>query len=378
MNFELLLAISLAVAATALVIIVSIGLVIHKAWQEKRRERKRGLYSVYSQQVAEIILQEPTELPDESRTSAVFDQYEQLLVPLKEGLGKISGNKKMLHREALKMALIDFAKDVTGETSERLTYFFYSLGYVEEEIRLLRDSRWWVRAQAAHDLRYLRARKAITPLTQCLEDHHAEVRIQAIQSLVVLGGVQSLATILRLSKNISHWTAIELSIIVMSFKEEAVPFLVDSLGLPDQSIVLFCIEMLAEIGFVSAVDSLRGMAKDYPNIMIRAKAVEALGRLGDARAESLLTELLKNPLPSLRLKAIEAIGRIGAPSAIPYLAQRMREGPLQEKILAARSIARSGSEGKSYLETLESDENMMVRDVSGQVLEEFEVKAAAT
>jgi len=44
---------------------------------------------------------------------------------------------------------------------------------------------------------------------------------------------------------------------------------------------LFSIEMLAEIGFVEAVEPLLAMARGYPNIVIRSKAIEALGRLGD-------------------------------------------------------------------------------------------------
>ncbi|HLF20161.1 MAG TPA: HEAT repeat domain-containing protein, partial [Bacteroidota bacterium] len=200
--------------------------------------------------------------------------------------------------------------------------------------------------------------------------------LQAMQSLIVLGGVSSLQTILRTSKNISQWTAIELSIIVMDFKEEAVPYLIEALGSDDQSVVLFCIEMLAEIGFVSAVETLRAMARDYPNTVIRAKAVEALGRLGDQRAEEMLLDLLRNPVPNLRCKAIEALGKIGVAAAIPTLTELLRKGPLQEKILAARSIASAGPEGILFLTSLTNLENELVRDVARQVLEEFGVEPA--
>ncbi|MBI3005556.1 MAG: HEAT repeat domain-containing protein [Ignavibacteriales bacterium] len=373
MSFQIFLILALAATATFFVIVISIGLVVHKALHSKKTQRQQNLYTEYSQQVAEVILQDLPVLPEDSTASGVFDQYEILLAPLKDKLEKMSKGKRSLNRKAVKLALIDFAKDVAGETSDRLVYFCYSLGLVDDEIKLLESKNWWDRAQAAHDLGVLKARRAVTPLAKTLEDENPDVRIQAMQSLVILGGVHSLQTILVKSRNISQWTAIELSIIVMRFKEEAVPFLIDGLKSSDQSIVLFCIEMLAEIGFVSAVESLRTMARDYPNVVIRAKAVEALGRLGDQRAEGLLVELLANPFPNLRYKAIEAVGRIGLRSALSPLEERLRAGPLHEKILAARSIAAAGPEGISLLTSIKNAENDVLRGVAHQVLEEFHI-----
>ncbi|MEK6566359.1 MAG: HEAT repeat domain-containing protein [Bacteroidota bacterium] len=377
MRFELLLVLALAASATFLIIVISIGLIVHKSIHGKRTQRRQLLYSEYSQVITDLILRE---LPstEEGREGAMFGQYDELMGPLKERLEAMTTRKRSLHREALKLAIIDFAKDVSGETSDRLVYFSYALAFVDEEIKSLHSRHWWVRAQAVHDLGLLRARRAITPLTEALEDSHLDVRIQAMQSLVVLGGVQSLRSILGRSKNISQWAAIELSIIVMTYKEDAIPYLVEALGSSDQSVVLFCIEMLAEIGFVTAVEPLRQMASDYPNTVIRAKAVEALGRLGDERAEEMLIGLLKNPMPNLRLKAIEAIGKIGIPAAVPVLAERLREGSLDEKILAARSIASTGPEGISFLHSLADVENSLVRDVAYQILEEFGSNAATT
>jgi len=378
MNFQIVLILVLAATATFFVVVISIGLVVHKALHSRIVLRRQALYGEYSQQVAEIILQELPKLPEDSTASGMFDQYEILLAPLKEHLEKMPKRKRLLHRAAVKLALIDFAKDVAGETSDRLVYFCYSLGLVDDEIKLLSSKNWWDRAQAAHDLGVLKARRAVTPLAKALEDEHPDVRIQAMQSLVILGGVHSLQTILLKSRNISQWTAIELSIIVMRFKEESVPFLIDALQSSDQSVVLFCIEMLAEIGFVSAVESLRTMALDYPNVVIRAKAVEALGRLGDGRAEELLLGLLKNPLPNLRYKAIEAVGKIGVRSALPMLKERLRDGVLKEKVLAARSIAASGEEGISFLTSLKKTGDEALGNVAQQVLEELRVEPTLT
>ncbi|MGB2867100.1 MAG: HEAT repeat domain-containing protein [Bacteroidota bacterium] len=377
MNLQLLIVVSLTVAVTFFVVVASVALVVHKYVNGRIVRARQRLYGYYSDIMADKLLCELPPLPERARTSALFRQYEDLVRPIKERLQPGMTGSLTLHREALRLVLIDCAKDITGETSDRLTYFFYSFGFVEEQISLLSDSRWWVRAQSANDMAQLKARKAIAPLTAALRDEHADVRNQAMQSLIVLIGVNGLGAIFRSSRNLSLWTEIELSNIVMRFREEAVPFLVEGLDSTDQSVVLFCIEMLAEIGFVSAVDPLRTMARDYPNTLVRAKAVEALGRLGDERAEELLLLLTHNPFPPLRLKALEALGRIGSPSAVPVLAGCIREGAADVRLTAARSLAASGEVGRSMLMSLAMEAEGIYRPVIEQVLEEFDLEPIA-
>ncbi len=378
MGFELLIVLSLTIAATMMVIVVSLGIVIHKVVNTNLVRRRQRLYSAYSDIMAGLLLQELPALLPNARTSALFDQYELMIKSIKEQLVRMTPARRKHEREALRLALIDFAKDVSGEISDRLVYFFYSFGFVDEQIILLSNRHWWIRAQAARDAGLLKARRVITSLTAALEDEHPDVRIQAMESLARLVGVESLRTILRVSRNLSQWTSIELSTIVMEYNEAAVPFLVEGLESKDQSVLLFCIEMLAEIGFVTAVEPLRHLASEYPNVVVRAKAIEALGRLGDERAEVMLTSFIDNPFPNIRLKSIEALGRIGAPKAVPKLLKRLRQGELSEKIIAARAIASSGSVGMKALRSVSVSRDALNISVAEQVLEEFTVAQERT
>jgi hypothetical protein len=373
MGFELLIIVSLTLAATFMVVVVSVGLVIHKGMNARTLQRRRRLYSAYSEILAELLLQELPTLPSGSRTSAIFEQYESIIQPIKDRFQKLLPTKRKHEREALRLTLIDFARDVSGEVSDRLVYFFYTFGFVDDEIKLLKDRRWWIRAQAARDAGLLKARRAISALTACLEDEHQDVRIQAMESLVRLAGVDALQTIFRVSRNLSQWTSVELSTIVMEYKEAAVPSLIGGLESIDQSVILFCIEMLAEIGFVTAVEPLREMAQSYPNVAVRAKAIEALGRLGDGRAESMLVDNLDNPVPPIRLKSIEALSRIGAPQAIPKLAERLQRGEIGEKISAARAMIAAGELGEAALQSLVVSEDSLTVKAILQVLEESAV-----
>ncbi|HWP81139.1 MAG TPA: HEAT repeat domain-containing protein [Bacteroidota bacterium] len=372
MGIEFVIIASLALGAAIFVVIVAAALIGHKWFSGRKTRRLKRLYQVYSVIFSELLLEPLTPLPPGSKTSAIFKQYETLLIQIKAKLKRFSKRRRQLHLKALRNVLVDFAQDITGEPAERLLYFFYSFKFVDEEIAFLQSRHWWVRAQAARDLGLLKARRAIAPITAALEDPHPDVRAQAAQSLVAIVGVGALPTILRVSRNLSRWIALELSVIVKKFEHAAVPALLEALHHTDESVVLFCLEMLAEIGFVEAVDHVRVLAESSPHLKIQTKAVEVLGRLGDQRAEKLLLSLVAGPSKPLRMSALRALEKIGLPQATPLLLERVRNAELDEKLTAARALSATGALGVEHLRALIMDDKPLVRSVALQVLEEIE------
>jgi HEAT repeat protein len=360
----------LAVAATTLSVITSIALIVRKTVDRSRARTRERLYKFYSGRCSALLLSDLPALPSQSKPSRRFQQYESLIEPIKKSVVSLSRSTRRVHREALRHVLIDFAQDITGESSDRLVYFFYSFGFVEEEIELMGSRRWWTRAQAAHTMGLLGARKAITVLTGALEDPHPYVRNQATQSLIKLVGPDALKTIFRISRNLSRWTAIELSVIVGRFREAAEPHLIEALESRDQSVVLFATEMLGEIGFVSAVPPLMTLIRTSSNTVIQGSAVQTLGRLGDARARALITELVGSRGQFVRLKAIEALGRIGGEGAVEILKPHVAGRTFEESVIAARALAATGVRGIEMLRKMKSSEDLLIAGIAGQVIEE--------
>jgi HEAT repeat protein len=368
---EFLIIMGFAAVATLLVLVISVSLVIHKAIEFQRSWRQERLYGQYSSVFAEILLQDLPVLPPEAKPGAILHQYESLIQPVKKRLAAMTLGQRKVHEEVLRRVMIDFAQDLSGEPSERLVYFFYVLGFVEEQLRLMKSRHWWIRAHAAREIGQVRARKGIASLTAALEDHHQDVRNQAIQSLIVLVGVDALDTIFGISRNLSKWTEIELSVIIMNFREEAVPSLINALDSRDDSIASFAIEMLAEIGFTQAVDALLHILQEHRNPAVRAKAAEALGRLGDERAEHALLMFVANPHAGLRLRSIEALGSIGTPGALPLLQGRLTLSAGEEQTTIARAIGRCGAQGRLFLEQCIHSGDSLISAVAAQVLEEL-------
>lgn len=377
MTIEFIIIVSLAVGAAIFVVIVATTLVIHK-WVSTRIQRKLDrLHEHYAQVVSEIILKPLPPLPPGAKTSAIFKQYEELITPIKDTLAAYPSRRRRLHRKAIREVMVHVAHDVVGEPFDRLLYFFYSLNFVEDEIALMKSRQWWIRALAARELGLLRARKSITALTAALEDPHPDVRTQAMQSLVAIAGVEALPNILRLTRNMSRWVAIELSVIVKRFGSAAAPALLGALDHDDVSVVMFCLEMLGEIGFVDAVTKVRQVAERHQELRVRAKAIDTLGRLGDVRVEDTLLQYAGSPIDMLRISALRALARIGIPSAIPVLLKRIHQGPLEEKLEAARALAHSGALGIEHLRALRTTDDPQVRAVAEQVIEEVELLSIA-
>ncbi len=372
MRIEFIILLALAVGATFFVIVVAIGLLVNK-WVELRQARSREkLYQSYSAMFAEFLLQPIEEPPEGARSVAMIERYEELIEPVKNGLSWSTPSRKSLHRQTIRQVLIDFSRDLSGESMDRLVYFFESFAFADDVIKLLGSKKWWVRAQAARDLGLLRARNSLPGLTIALQDEHPDVQSEAMQALVMLVGVEGLRTIFRLTDKMSRWATLQLSVIVKQFEEESFPYLIEALQSPNTSVVLFAIEMLAEIGFVSAVEPLMEMVRTYPNVVIRSRAAIALGRLGDQRAEPLLHELLSNPYPAIRASATRALERVGSPASVPLLRERLKGGSIPDRVSAARALAKSGEAGMAELRRLVEGSDDLRKRIALQVLEEVE------
>lgn len=91
---------------------------------------------------------------------------------------------------------------------------------------------------------------------------------------------------------------------------KAVPKLIANLGLRDQEVKKFIVDILGGIRDPAALPDLIGALKEGDD-NLRAAAAEALGKLGREEAINPLLELLQEEEPMLRFTALEALGEIG-------------------------------------------------------------------
>jgi HEAT repeat protein len=361
-----------AFAATLFVITMSLFLVVRKTIEIRTKNVRDILSKQYASLIAKILLQELPAMTADSSAGERFRYYESTLIKLKKRMEHMSKRTCLLHKSVMRSVLIDYSKDLKGETTERILYYIYSLKILDEPIKMMESQHWWIRATAAKELGLLQAKRAIVPLTAALEDSHPDVQFQAMQSLLMIVGVSALGTILRLSKSISQWTAVALSVIILEYREEAVPYLLKSLSSRSHSVLLFSIAMLGQIGFVSAVEPLIQFCLSNPEPTLYGTAVETLGRLGDERALPVLLAASQNPHTSIRSKAVEALGRLGEKKCIGVVIDCFIKGEIAEKRIAAQALGNMGNDGMNALYELLNSTDKSTSMIALEVIEEIE------
>lgn len=342
----LLLILTLAVAFT--VIVVSIGLVLRKIFQEHTRQREESLEKLYQGLILNYLFCDIAyDLPKDDMPRAPKD-LRPLIEPIKKRLFADENSSRKEHFQVVRSILLDYSRELVGDTRARLILLFHELGLVKMEISLLRSRKWWLRAEAAGNLALMGAKVAMKGLLQATDDPHPDVRTEATQTLFDLLQENALPELLPLLKDLSQWMVIRLSSDILRLQSRAVPHMLEGLERREHTVQLLLLDLLGEISDLRAYDGVRTMtAKGAPEV--RAVALVALGKLGDARGERYLKKALKDPDPTVRLGAVKGLQHLAAPSSVPSLRRALKDGDFDIRYNAGRALSLCSEPGKKAL-----------------------------
>jgi len=263
--------------------------------------------------------------------------------------------------------------EVIGETRFRLTLAFEYFGFIPETIREIQDSQWWVRAKGCKNAGLMLNESALPYLERCLDDENDDVRVEAVQAMLDIGGVDVLSPILMRLKDMSPWMQIRLSRSIFCFGEHAVSPLVQAMRSPHPKIQGFCVEILGMLGDVKAVPTLLEYI-DYAVLEVKHKSLIALGKIGDDRSIPVIQKFLHSSDEQLRIDASKAAGNLSSPSLVYDLHRILENDTMNVKLAAGEALSRSGELGITSLQYAVNliDEN--VRMVALQFLHEAGVQ----
>jgi HEAT repeat protein len=180
--------------------------------------------------------------------------------------------------------------------------------------RALLDKDVPVRVSALQGLARSRAAAALLEIAACLSDPEAEVRYAAIAAL------RQLATSPRG--------------IVMHVE----PLLVDSDARVRAQAAL---TLLRLAGHARARETLVAMMSD-PDLLVRARALDALGEGGDPSAFTLTVSALDDPQPVVRNAACRALAKLNPSASISHLIQHLDDEDTSVRLALAESLGKIG------------------------------------
>lgn len=191
-------------------------------------------------------------------------------------------------------------------------------------VRLRDDRDWRVRASAGRALGRLAARDAVPDLVRALRDPVVDVRVVAAAAIWRLPDPAAVPALIELLGDTDaaarQWGALALGVIR---DRRATRPLLALLGDAEGGVRLDAIRSLGRIRDPAAVDGLRDFAIDGARLMEeRLESVDALSSLDGPEKVDALVRLARFEDAGIRARAVQALGRVGDALVIPTLRER--------------------------------------------------------
>ena len=321
------------------------GLILHR-WLKSWQERKQTARSGWLTNLALEYLEEP---------------------------GDVSRLKNQLQRgdhHLLVRLIANLLPKVRGEYAAAIIELMRELGVVDSCLHHLRLRGWWERVRACAELGSFNEPRVVAALYQALEDPKIDVRVAAARSLIQLGAVPPVRTLLD-SLAVGHQShSLVLNDIFRSLDSRAVPELISVLESDaSHAAKLLAIDALGRIGDLQAVPTLLKLSR-HPQTRVRAAIMQAIGLLVDPRALSAVLQGLEDPAWEVRSQAATAAGLLGAREALAALELRLDDEQWWVRYHAAEALFTLGETGLAALHAAARASGERMADIAQGLLRE--------
>ncbi|HWP35439.1 MAG TPA: HEAT repeat domain-containing protein, partial [Thermodesulfobacteriota bacterium] len=270
-------------------------------------------------------------------------------------------------REAIATLLCSYGERLRGEGWENVVRAMGALGLVAEQLALLDDRRWWVRARGAWRIGLLEHRPAAPRLLRLLDDPHPFVRVSAALAASRLGDPALIAPLVDRFGRGADCQPLLLKTLLERFGARAVPSLRGLLAAEEPVLRQVAVELLGRFGDARSADAITALLDD-PDPELRIKAAKALRSIGTEAACRKLLTLVDDDAWQLRAMAIKTLGDLGYRPALDALVRALGDEHFTVRLLAGRALLALGPEGRAALARCRGLADRYARDVVEQML----------
>ena len=278
----------------------------------------------------------------------VLDEDAELTIPAASALAKI-GDRRAFD------ALLGLVGDTDAAVRQAVVGALNSLGAPEMPARvvpLLGDEDPNVRESAVRIAGYFGYAECADLLLERCRDEDERVRRAAVEHLPYLEDPRVPGALIRaLGHETPKVRAAAASALAQVEEAETVSHLTGALEDEDPWVRYFAARSLGQRGESESVDALAGLAQADKFNHVRIAALEALGRIGGARAAAVAASLVESEDPDLGRAALAALGNIAHPDALPPLVNALRSADAGLRAGAASALGERG--GAEALEQLQ-------------------------
>jgi hypothetical protein len=253
---------------------------------------------------------------------------------------------------------LDVLRVTRGRDAERMVEIVEFAGihaYLEKGLRSRSRS---LRIRVISLLSHFEDQRSLNLLRSRIADRGLYVQLAALRALADRRDYEALPETVRVLGKARETNVPLLADILRRFGEPAVPTLAAlALSEASQGVKLAAVSALGGIASLTAFGPLSDLAAE-PDPVLRAAAVNALGRLGDPRAVAEIGWGLEAAEDRVRVQAAIAAGLIGSLQMAPALVERLEDPVWEVRYRAAEALYRLGGAGLALLSAAAKGEGL--------------------
>ena len=318
--------------------------------------------------LAKIIYDKVEDYRNKKITAELKNKINHYLSGGKVGISsQISAKKKRLLEEIL----INYLKQVRGETKKRLQKLAEKTGVIHFKVQhLVNSNQWWRKSEAAYMLGELGSDKAIDALLEFLEAENSDIRYQSALAIVKISGRQYLElaitklleldvyprdTILRLIEEVDEGIYETMQPLLRAEEVEKRIIALRSLGLKQDFRLLQWIK-----------EYLNSEEEDLVQSCLQA--AYQLGDIGDDNYFQLLLTTKTNPSFQVRANLAHVLEKFRTKQSRLELQELMTDSHWKVRYTAAKSLLKHGEKGVLTLSQQLHSSDQFAQDMAWQIL----------
>ena len=318
---------------TAVVLLLSLGILLGKARREFRALRDRVRRDKLEPRLLALVHR-----PENGSANGVTRVF-------KEEFGSLILGAD---RRVLEAILSDHAVRVEGIARTRISAAFDELSFVDSYLVGLTARRWWRRADSAERLGLARCERATTGLVEAMQDPVPEVRLRAAKAVGEIGGKAAVEPLLGALTQPNRWSTLRVADILSRMGPEAAEGIQDAYESMPPPARLASLDILAKLRRLESLDFLRRVLETGDRDE-KARAAHALGATAHPAPTNDLVSALHDAEWPVRAMAAKALGRIGSPDAVLALASALTDKEWWVRSNSANALKHMGPRGQSAL-----------------------------
>lgn len=270
---------------------------------------------------------------------AALDEDQELTVLIAGALGKI-GDRRAFE------SLLELLGHPDAAVRQASIAAINSLGHPEmaaRACRLLTDQNPHIRESAVKIAGYFGYPECTDLLLERCGDEVESIRRAAVEHLPYLEDERATAILV---EALQHGTPAVRAAAAGAFahveRAIAYPYLKAALSDSHSWVRYFAIRSIGQHQYNESLETLLQLAETDVASQVRIAAVDALGKLGGARAVTVLTEIIESADKNLAQAALKSLGQIRHPDARTVLLETLRTAALEHRIEAINALGNSG------------------------------------